>query len=247
MGRWSRLIAPVFLRWFAAPSQQTWLDVGCGTGALTRLIFAEKQPGVVFCLDPSLPFLQYARRSTASPRVHFIAGQAQSVGLVSNSVDVVVSGLVLNFVPRPQAAISEMIRVAKPGGHIGIFVWDYADGMQMLRFFWDAAAALDPGAKEFDEGICFPICREGELESSLRAAGLARVEAMPVEVQTIFLDFEDYWQPFLGRVGPAPNYLMGLHPMQRRKIEERLRKTLPVREDGSISLVARAWAVKGIA
>lgn len=165
----------------------------------------------------------------------------------TNSVDTVVSGIMLNFVPEPETALSEMIRVTKPGGTIGIFLWDYAGGMEILRYFWDAAVEIDSKAREFDEGIRFPLCQEGELESLTKETGLKRVEAVPIEVMTVFQNFADYWMPFLGNVGPAPSYNMSLSPQQRQKLENKLRETLPIEDNGSIALIARAWAVKGTA
>jgi hypothetical protein len=158
-----------------------------------------------------------------------------------------VSGLVLNFVPQPKDAILEMLRVTKPGGKIGIFVWDYAKGMQMLRYFWDAAVELDNAANKFDEGIRFPLCQEGQLESLFQEVGLKQVETTAIEVKTVFKNFDDYWQPFLGNVGPAPSYTMGLNKTDRQKLEDKLRKSLPINHNGSISLTARAWAIKGTA
>ena len=179
--------------------------------------------------------------------MHFKVGLAQSLELDSNSMDAVVSGLVLNFVPQPKDAVLEMLRVTKPGGNIGIFLWDYADGMQMLRYFWDAAVELDHNAREHDEGISFPICREGQLESLIREVGLKQVEATAIEIKTVFQNFDDYWQPFLGKVGPAPSYVMSMNQKDRQKLEDKLRNSLPIDDDGSISLIARAWAVKGTA
>ncbi len=245
MGRWSTLAAQRFLSWLAIPPGRSWLDVGCGTGSLTRLVLETYQPIEVFSIDPSPEFIAHARRSVAHPSAHFSVGQAESLELDSGSVDAVVSGFVLNFVPQPEAALSEMIRVTKPGGKVGAVVWDYAEGMQMLRYFWDAAAALDSTARELDEGVRFPLCREGQLESVFRAAGFKQVEAAAVEVDTVFRDFDDYWQPFLGNVGPAPGYAMRLSQPDRQRLEDRLRQTLPIDQDGSISLIARAWAVQG--
>jgi SAM-dependent methyltransferase len=245
MGRWSTLVAHKFLSWLAAPPARIWLDVGCGTGSLTKLILEEHHPKEIISVDSSGDLISYARRSITDPSVHFKVGMAQSLELDSNSIDVVVSGLVLNFVPQPKAAILEMLRVTKPGGKIGIFLWDYANGMQMLRYFWDAAVQLDNNANEFDEGIRFPLCQEGQLESLIREAGLKQVEATAIEVKTVFQNFDDYWQPFLGNVGPAPNYTMRLNQKDRQKLEDKLRKSLPIDADGSISLIARAWAVKG--
>jgi SAM-dependent methyltransferase len=247
MGRWSHFVAREFLRWLAIPPERVWLDVGCGTGSITRLILESYRPKEIFAIDSSSEFISAAKRSISHPTVHFKVGLAQSLDLESDSVDAIVSGLVLNFVPQPKDAIREMLRVTKPDGTIGIFLWDYADGMQMLRYFWDAAVELDPKAREVDEGIRFPLCQAGQLESLVRKAGLKQVEAKAIEVKTVFQNFDDYWQPFLGNVGPASSYTMSLNQQDRQKLEEKLRKALPVDKNGSISLNARAWAVKGTA
>jgi len=247
MGRWSTLVAQEFLNWLAIPPGRSWLDIGCGTGSLTKLILQTYQPKEIVAIDSSSDFISYTQRSITNPSVHFKVGLAQSLELASNSVDVVVSGLVLNFVPQPKDAISEMLRVTIPDGKVGIFLWDYAEGMQMLRYFWDAAIELDNKANEFDEGIRFPLCQKGQLESLVREVGLKQVEAAPIEVKTVFQNFDDYWQPLLGNVGPAPSYTMSLNQKDRQKLEDKLRKSLPVDNNGSISLMARAWAVKGTA
>ena len=262
MGRWSHLIARRFLKWLEIPSRgNSWLDIGCGTGTLTRLILNEYQPGKIIAVDPSNEFISFARRGIVEdaglhadkgvmdnlPPVYFAVGQAQSLALVPDSIDVVVSGLVLNFIPQPEKALEEMIRVAKPGGVVGIFLWDYADGMQMLRYFWDAAVKLDAQAATWDEGFRFPLCREGQLESLVRESVLENVQTAAVEVRTAFKEFDDFWFPFLGKAGPAPNYVTSLSSAARQKLETELRASLPIEEDGTIDLVARAWAIKGTA
>ena len=245
MGRWSTLVAQRFLSWLAILPSRRWLDMGCGTGSLTKLILETCQPKEIISIDSSRDFITHAQRSITNPSVHFRVGLAQSLDLHSNSIDTVVSGLVLNFIPQPKVAMLEMLRVLKPGGKIGIFVWDYAEGMQMLRYFWDAAVELDNTANTFDEGIRFPLCQDGQLESLLQEVGLKQVEATAIEVNTVFQDFDDYWQPFLGNVGPAPSYVMSLDKAQRKQLEDKLRQSLPIEHNGSISLNARAWAVKG--
>jgi len=247
MGRWSTLIAQRFLSWLAIPPDRSWLDVGCGTGTLTKLILETYQPKEIISIDSSSDFISHAQRSITNPSVHFRVGLAESLDLDSSSIDIVVSGLVLNFVPQPNVAMSEMLRVTKPGSKIGVFVWDYAEGMQMLRYFWDAAVELDATATKFDEGIRFPLCKEGQLESLFQTAGLKQVEATTIEVESIFQDFDDYWQPFLGNVGPAPGYAMSLSQKDRQNLEDKLRMSLPIDHNGLISLTARAWAVKGTA
>ncbi|MBK8899906.1 MAG: class I SAM-dependent methyltransferase [Anaerolineaceae bacterium] len=246
MGRWSHLIAREFLRWLAVPPNSKWLDVGCGTGSLTKQILETNRPQSIVSVDASPEFVAFARQMVPDTAVQFRVGLAQSLELEANQFDAAVSGLVLNFVPQPEAAIAEMLRVTKPGGTVGIFLWDYAEGMEMLRYFWNAAVALDKNAEALDEGVRFPLCQRDELESLVDKCGLKQIVGIPIEVVTHFQGFVDYWAPFLGHVGPAPAYVMSLTPKQRQKLEDRVHAALPIREDGSISLVARAWAVKGI-
>jgi ubiquinone/menaquinone biosynthesis C-methylase UbiE len=245
MGRWSNLVAGKFLAWLDIFPGSSWLDVGCGTGAITKLILETSQPKKVVSIDSSPDFIFQVQQLITNPVASFQVGTAEALELESNSLDAVVSGIMLNFVPQPETAVEEMIRVAKPGGTIGIFLWDYAEGMEMLRYFWDAVVELNSNAKEYDEGIRFPLCREGQLEALIKKCGLKQVEAMPIEVKTIFKNFDDYWLPFLGNVGPAPSYVMSLGENDRQKLKNKLWETLPVGKDGSISLKARAWAVKG--
>ena len=214
---------------------------------MTKLILESCQPRKVIGIDASNEFIAHARHSIAGPNVHFQTGNAQALKLKANSIDVVVSGIMLNFVPQPETALMEMKKVVKPGGVIGIFLWDYAKGMEMLRYFWDAAVQLDDNAKEYDEGIRFALCQDGQLESLVKKVGLKQVEARAIDITTKFQDFNDYWIPFLGKVGPAPSYNLSLSQENRQKLEDKLRRSLPVEDDGSISLGARAWAVKGTA
>jgi SAM-dependent methyltransferase len=244
VGRWSRQVSVAFLRWLDLPPGLRWLDVGCGTGALTAAIVANGQPESVVGVDPSAAFLAQAR--TTLPGVTFHEGDARELPLFDDDVDVVVSGLALNFVPQPSQAVAEFTRVAKPGATVAAYVWDYADGMAMIRYLFDAATTLDTGAAELDEGRRFPLCRAEALEQLWNDHGLAAVAVEPIEVPTTFRDFDDYWSPFLGGQGPAPGYVMSLTDDRRAELRELLRDRLPTREDGSIPLTARAWAVRGV-
>jgi hypothetical protein len=117
--------------------------------------------------------------------------------------------------------------------------------MQLIRCFWDAAVALDPDARALDEGERFPLCQPHALEALFRDAGLGEVEARSIVVPTLFTDFDDFWQPFLGAQGPAPAYVASLADADRDALRERLRAALPAGADGSIALSARAFAVRG--
>jgi hypothetical protein len=151
----------------------------------------------------------------------------------------------LNFVASSERALAEMARVVRPGGTVGLYVWDYAGEMQLMRRFWDAAAALDAQAQALDEGIRFPICQPEPLDRLFRVAGLADVAVRPIDVPTVFRDFDDYWSPFLGAQGPAPAYAMALDEERRTALRDRIRTDLPIEDDGSIHLMARAWAARG--
>jgi SAM-dependent methyltransferase len=164
--------------------------------------------------------------------------------LDDSSVDVVVSGLVLNFVSDQRAALAEMARVTSKGGTLAAYVWDYAGNMELIRLFWDAAVELDPDASKLDEGVRFPLCRPAALETLFVDAGLEGVEVKPIDTQTQFANFDDYWQPFLGGQGPAPAYVMSLDDTARTRLRERLRECIPSTADSAISLTARAWAIR---
>lgn len=245
VGRWSRMIAREFIPWLAIPTAKRWLDVGCGTGALTQTILDVAEPDAVTGVDPSEGFLAHARATITDPRARFLVGDAQAAPIKSESIDAIVSGLALNFVPDTARAAAEMARMARPGGTIAAYVWDYAGEMQFMRYFWDAAAAVDPQARELDEGPRFPICHPDALERLFSAAGLRDVTTRAIDIDTTFHDFDDYWKPFLGGQGAAPSYLMRLNEQRRAAIRERLRAMMPTTADGSIALVARVWAARG--
>jgi SAM-dependent methyltransferase len=247
MGRWSKLIAQEFLQWLPVPGNKGWLDVGCGTGALSSLVLSTKQPKEILAIDSSPEFTAFGRKMIKDPRLQFEIALAQSLPAEANYFDAVISGLTLNFIPQPEQAMAEMVRVTKPSGIVAAYVWDYAEGMQMLRLFWDAVVDLDDSALELDEGVRFPLCQETKLKKLFMDSGLREVKLKSIEVPTIFSNFEDYWQPFLSGIGPAPSYVMNLDDAQRVALKERLQLRLPKSENDNIWLVARALAIQGTA
>ena len=245
VGRWSRLVAPRFLDRLGVPEARRWLDVGCGTGALSEAILTTLAPVEVLGVDPSPAFVADATTRVTDARAAFRVGDAEHLPVEDGSFDAVVSGLVLNFVPDQAAALREMRRAVRPGGVVAAYVWDYADGMQLIRHFWDAAVEAAPEAAGLREDLRFPMCRPEPLRRLFRDAGLADVAVEEIVVPTPFADFDDYWSPFLGGQGPAPAYAMSLPEEDRSVLRERLRARLPAEDDGSIRLTARAWAARG--
>lgn len=245
MGRWSRLVAARFVESLSARDGVRWLDVGCGTGALLDAVLDALHPAAATGVDPSAEFVM-AARSRVGTRAVIHRADGAHLPFDDASFDVVVSGLALNFIPEPTAAVGEWKRVTVAGGTVAAYVWDYAAGMEFLRYFWDAAVALDPQAVELDEARRFPICDPDRLEELFLSAGLSAVETGSISVETSFSDFDDYWEPFLRGQGPAPGYVASLGAEGRRALEQRLRAALPVDTHGRLMLSAKAFTVAGV-
>lgn len=245
VGRWSRAVARDFLLWLGVPPGSSWLDVGCGTGALTGAILASAHPTALEGMDPSEAFVNHVRGAVRDARASFCVGRAESLPFEDGRFDATVSGLVLNFVPDHGAALAEMHRVTAAGGLVGAYVWDYAGKMEMLRYFWDAAAELDWLAETADEGARFTLCHREALVEAFASAGLQDIDVRAIDAATVFPDFDDFWSPFLSGQAPAPSYNMSLTEEKRGELRELIRSRLPIKQDGSIRLVARAWAARG--
>jgi len=246
MGRWSRPIASEFIDWLDIAPGARWLDVGCGTGALSSEIKDRSEPAAMAGIDPSAGFIATARDRLGTD-VDLRVGDAQALPFGSDGFDATVSGLALNFVPDPTLAAREMCRVTRPGGRVAVYLWDYRGGMEMIRRFWDAAVALDPDAETLDEARRFPLCTEDALRDLLAGAGMTSIGSTALYADAVFGDFDDFWSPFLGGQGPAPSYVAGLEEEHRGRLESELRRTLPASSSGSIRLGSRAWAVAGTA
>lgn len=244
VGRWSRRVAEVFIDGLAIPAGSRWVDVGCGTGAVTQTILARAEPASILGVDPSGTFLDVARTTVRDPRVSFEVGDAANLPLADGAVDAAVSGLVLNFVPDPVTMLAEMRRITRDQGTVAVYVWDYGDGMQLMRHFWDAAIDQDPAVRDKAESLRFGICKPEPLRAAFADAGLADIIVESIDIPTVFRDFDDYWQPFLMATAPAPRHVMSLSEEDREDLRRRLETRLPRTADGSIPLTARAWAVR---
>jgi ubiquinone/menaquinone biosynthesis C-methylase UbiE len=245
MGRWSRRIADVFLDLIAPEPRLEWVEVGCGTGALSSAILRRAAPARLIAIEPSAAFLATARASIADPRASFVAGDAQSLPLADASADILTSGLVLNFVPDRARALAEMHRVLRPGGRLAFYVWDYpGGGVGFIRAFWTAAVALDAAAAELTETGRFPFCTSDGLAELVRSAGFSDISVTAITDEARFTDFADFWRPFTLGAGPAPGYCASLPEDARERLRERLESQVTHGSDGSITLPLRAWAVQ---
>jgi ubiquinone/menaquinone biosynthesis C-methylase UbiE len=245
MGRWSKKLAPALVEYSEVREGGAVLDLGSGTGAFAFAVRDVTKTTQVLGIDLSPEYVGYASRKSADARVRFEVGDAQALHQPDGSFDRVVSLLVLNFVPDPRRAVGEMIRVAKPGGIVSSAVWDYAEGMEMLRVFWDEAMVLDPALAERDEKN-MPLCQRGELAALFREAKLEAVSESELVADLEFSSFADYWEPFLLGQGPAGAYAASLPRERQEALRKRLRaRLLGAGPDRAIDMRARAWAAKG--
>jgi len=244
MGRWSKLIATEFIDWLSPRSGLRWLDVGCGSGALSEAIMERSNPSSVIAVDQSEGFISTTRQRLGS-KVTCKVGDASLLPLDNAIVDVTVSGLMLNFLPEPAKALAQMQRVTRTGGTVAVYIWDYAGEMEFIKHFWDAAVALNPDAARLHESNRFPDSNAEWLTGTFRRADFSDIMSTPLDIITHFHNFDDYWKPFLGGQGPVPTYVSSLNVEDRGSLKAALGRMLPINQDGSITLHARAWAVKG--
>ncbi len=243
VGHWSRAVAPRFLAWLALPAGLKWLDVACGTGALTSAILGSCTPSEVVGLDASADYLASAQANCRDPRATFIVGDAGTLSLPSASFDVSVSGLALNFIAFDRS-LAEQFRVVRHGGAIAAYVWDYAGEYEFARHFWDAALSIDPRAAAYDPGRKAAICRDQNLREALVAAGCSEVETCVFDDSGEFPSREAYWHAFDGRQGSTSEYLSLLTDQERLRLQEAVLSTMP--SHGPVKLKVRALAVKGL-
>jgi len=246
MGRWSRRLAPLLVQFADVRDGDHVLDIGSGTGALADAVATAAPSGRIVGIDRSEPYVAVARARHRQAQVRFEVGDAQHLQFDDACFDRTVSQLILNFIPDPERALTEMIRVTRPGGVIATAVWDYGEGMEMLRAFWDEAVALIPEAEASDERH-MPFSTRGELEAFWRTHRLQDVSATSLAIETPFSSFDDYWSPFLQQQGPAGAYIATLTERDREQLRVNLRyRLLGDGADGPITLRARAWAVRGV-
>jgi SAM-dependent methyltransferase len=245
MGRWSRLMAPGYAAFAGVRDGERILDVGTGTGSVASTLESMLPASEITGVDLSAGFIAYAKKHARSSRLRFEVGDAQALRFGDGSFDRTMALLVINFIPDHEKAVAEMRRVTRSRGVVSACAWDYGDGMESLRIFWDEAVFLDPAAAPKHERN-MKLAREGELGALWRKAGLREVREQPLVIEQRFSSFGDFWGPFLKGTGPGGAYVAALSAARREALEAQLRdRLLDDRQDHAFTLRARAWCVRG--
>jgi ubiquinone/menaquinone biosynthesis C-methylase UbiE len=246
MGRWSRRLAPVFVEFAQVRDGNTVLDVGCGTGILTQAIAAVTRSSEIAGVDPSPSFVEYARTRFADPRIRFDVGNALALPYSNATFDKCLALLVINLIAQPEKAVSEMLRVTRPGGSVAVCHWDAGGGMEMHHIFWEEASKLDPAAEPRRE-THRPYSRQGQLKTLWEATGFEGVEETGLKIDLDFASFDDFWLPLLGGVGPPGSYLSSLPQDHQQALREQLRRRiLGNGPDVHFKLHGQSWGVRGM-
>lgn len=241
MGRYSARLAPKFADFAEVSPGQKALDVGCGPGALTRVLIDRLGTGSVSACDPSESFAAEAK--AAYPGADVRVGRVEAIPFEDSSFDIALAQLVLHFASDPELGADELRRVVRPGGTVAACVWDFGAGMEMLRAFWDAAQTVDPTAP--DEHKVLRFGKAGEIADLFRAAGLIDIEETVLEVGSTYSGFDEFWAGFLAGIGPAGAYTVSLEPEAREAVRQELFKKVGS-PSGEFGLGATARAAKAV-
>lgn len=243
VGRYSPALARELVRFAGVSPTDRALDVGCGPGALTAQLVALVGSDRVAAADPSETFVEACRQRHPGVRVEL--APAESLPFADGDFDHVLSQLVVNFMADAHAGLAELRRVTRHGGVVTGCTWDYAEGMRLIRTFFDAAIALDPAAAEHDEGRSMRYCQPDELRDLWLETGLREVKVQPIVVRAAYDGFDDLWAPLEHGVGPVGAYTVSLDATRRDALRTEVRRRLGV-VDAPFELSARAWAARGV-
>jgi len=136
------------LQWAGLAAGMQALEVGCGTGAVTRVMARLADPGRAVGIDQSAERLEAGRAIAARTglEIHFEEGDANHLPLPATSFDFSFSRFLFEYLPDPPRALSELIRVTRPGGIVAV-----ADLDGQIESFHPLeptlAAALDEGLR----------------------------------------------------------------------------------------------------
>ena len=242
MGRWSQAAGEVFIDWLSLPKELRWVDVGCGTGAFTELVLDLCAPKQISAIDPAEDQVAYACSKPTATRVSYRLGDAQSLPYADDTFDVAAMALVITFVPDPAKAVTEMVRVVRPGGSVATYIWDVQGEGPPFQPLINALEAMNVNVP-FLAGA--ENARLDTLNDFFETAGLAEVATRKIEIEVSYADFDDFWtsQTVLGH--PVVKTIQTMAKPDVEQLKAYLREWLPTDQDGRIAYQAWANAVKG--
>jgi ubiquinone/menaquinone biosynthesis C-methylase UbiE len=218
------------------------LDLGCGPGALIGVLVDRLGAAGVSACDPSPSFA--AACASRYPGIDVRTGRAEAIPFEDSEFDVAMAQLVLHFVTEPETAARELRRVVRKGGVVAACVWDFEQGMEMLRAFWDAALLIDPSAP--DEAMTMRFGRAGEIADLLASSGFTEITETTLTVSSVYESFDELWSGFLAGIGPAGSFCVSFDEDRQAVLRQNLFERIgePVEE---FELSATARSASGVA
>lgn len=241
MGVWTRMVGEEFLDWVAPPKGLRWVDVGCGNGAFTQLVFDRCAPSEIHGIDPSEAQLAFARTRAAGQTAQFRQGDAMALPFTDDSFDAAAMALVIFFVPEPAKGVAEMARVVGPGGIVAAYAWDVlGDGLPMAPIQAELRAmGINPPLPPSTAASRIEALRE-----LWAGAGLEAVETRAIPVTRQFADFDDFWETNL--LGASLHSVVGdLSTDAAVRLKTGVRARLSIDAAGRVTSTGCANAVKG--
>ncbi len=241
MGNWSRRAGETFIDWLAPRAGMEWIDVGCGNGAFSHLLFDRCPPARLVGVDPSEGQLAYARSRLGGKPASFVAGDAMALPCPDRSFDAATMALVIFFVPDPPKGVAEMVRVVRPGGEVASYAWDMLGGgfpMEPINRELRALGVPPPGPPRPEASAM------GALKSLWSNAGVEAIETKAITVERVFAGFDDFWDTNIKGPG-LKQTAERMSPPMLDELRARLRASLPRDAAGRVACQARANAIKG--
>jgi SAM-dependent methyltransferase len=234
MGRYAVRLAPLFADFAGVRDGQRVLDVGAGTGALTRELVARGAD--VAAVEPSPEFTRTLR--SRFPEVKVYEAAAEELPFAADSFDTAMAQLVVAFMTDAGVAMRELARVAH---RVAICMW----GVEEVQMF----AAIDRTARAVGASYAEPGARRyrkpQELYDLLVGAGLSDVETCELNVTAPYVDFEDFWRALGRRVGPTGAWLSRLDDHKLTLVHDELHRQLGS-PDGAFELHGRAFGASAV-
>jgi ubiquinone/menaquinone biosynthesis C-methylase UbiE len=244
MGRWSRAIGKKFLEWLHPARNRDWLEVGCGTGAFTGAILAHAAPQKIIAIDPSPAQIEHAKHVVTASQADFRIGSATDLPFATDEFDLVVSALVIHFVPDRPKAFREMLRVTRPGGIVSGYTWRKSPTIIDAPYGPLARAVREVAGDVMQSPTVAEAMPDG-LRAALTTAGYEDIEITTIEATQTFRDFEDYWLSQTATFPhPVAQSVAALSDQERKRVRDNLQEALPAAADESITYASRVTAFK---